>query len=309
MSFVQTFSGVLAPVRSDNVPWTNVYVQEASSASGPWTTISTQAWTDLNPATAEPTTITVTTATLESGWYRMYWTDGASAASPHTAAVYTDSSTSTNGWLVTLEELRTLLGVDPTFTLNDDKYLAMIPAVSAAIRTYTGRDLGLPVETGERTYFYDGSGFVDIDDATAITDVKLAYPYGAPDITLTSDEYTVRDAPVYTYIEIPGYNGHPWGSPEMGFRFNLDVYVRERGRYAIPRHVKVDGTWGWAEVPDDVKMATAWVIQSWVSRASTDNMTAEAIEGWSRSWGTKTAALAIPEAARDILAAYTRIDA
>jgi hypothetical protein len=309
MSFVQTFSGVLAPVRSDNVPWTNVYVQEASSASGPWTTISTQAWTDLNPATAEPTTITVTTATLESGWYRMYWTDGASAASPHTAAVYTDSSTSTNGWLLTLSELRTLLGVDPTYTLNDDKYLAMIGGVSEAIRTYTGRDLGLPVAVEERTYFYDGSGFVDIDDATDVTLVKFAYPYSAPDITLTTDDYTVRDSPVYTYIELPGYTGHPWGSPEMGFKFNLDTYVRDRGAYALPKQVKVDGTWGWAEVPDDVKMAAAWVIQSWATRASTDNMTSEAIEGWARSWGNKTASLAIPEAARDILSAYTRIDA
>lgn len=311
MAFVQTFSGVLAPIRADHQPWTSVYVEEAAAAAGPWTLISTQPWTDADPATAEPTSITVTTAALETGWYRMYWSDANGAESPPTTAVHS-SSTSTQGWVITLGELRELLGTDPTDTRNDARYAALIPAASAAIRAYTQRSFGLPVETGERSFLYDGSGFLDIDDASAITDVVFTYPYGSPDITLDPETWSPKDAPAFTYIEIPSDLGRLGpASPEMGFKWNADVYARERGGglYPTPKAVKVTGTWGWAEVPDDVKVAATWVIQAWESRPTSDNMTAEAIEGWSRAWGTRNISvqLAIPEPARDLLANYSRV--
>lgn len=311
MAFVQTFSGVLAPIRADNQPWTSIYIEEAAASSGPWTLISTQAWTDLDPATAEPTSITVTTAALEEGWYRMHWSDASAALSPSTPPVHS-SATSTQGWILTLSELRNLLGVDPTDTRNDALYTTLIPAASAAVRAYTQRDFGLPVETGERSFLYDGSGFLDVDDASAITSVVFAYPYGSPDITLDPETWSAKDSPAYTYVEIPSDLGRLGPlDPEMGFTWNADVYARERGGglYPTPKTVKVTGTWGWAVVPDDVKVATAWVVQAWETRPTSDNMTAEAIEGWSRAWGTRNSSvqLAIPEPVRDLLANYSRV--
>lgn len=311
MTFVQTFTGVLAPVRVDNSPWVSVRVEEASNSAGPWTLIATQPWTDLDPSTAEATTLTVTTATLQSGWYRMSWTDGSGGQSPTTSPTHS-GLINTQGWIITLAELRDFLGIDPTDTRNDARYTSLIPAASAAIRAYTQRDFGLPVETGERAFLYDGSGFLDVDDASAITSVVFTYPYGSPDITLDPETWSPKDSPAYTYVEIPSDLGRLGPlSPEMGFTWNADVYARERGGglYPTPKTVKVTGTWGWAVIPDDVKVAASWVVQAWESRPASDNMTAEAIEGWSRAWGTRNMSvqLAIPEPVRDLLANYSRV--
>lgn len=218
--------------------------------------------------------------------------------------------------LVTLSVLRTFLGIDPTDTRDDAKYTALIPAASDLIRSWTERDFGAPVVTEERTYEYDGSGYLEIDDASAVTSVVLTYPDGSLDITLDAQSWTAKpfptdNAPLYTYIEMPGYMGAVPGSPEMGFKRNLDVYARERGLYGIPNRVKVTGTWGWAAVPADVQLAATWIVQSWATRPSSDNLTSEAIEGWSRSWGNRTAGgaqMAVPDVVRDLLAPYAKID-
>lgn len=313
MSIVKTWPKSKANKRKPgSEPWILLRIREGASAAGPWTPIDSQTWTDPDPANPQPIDIETENAALEAGWYQFQFQDASGDFTPWSDPVFHSSSTSTQGWIITLEELRELLGTDPTDTRNDARYAALIPAASAAIRAYTQRSFGLPVETGERSFLYDGSGFLDIDDASAITDVVFTYPYGSPDITLDPETWSPKDAPAFTYIEIPSDLGRLGpASPEMGFKWNADVYARERGGglYPTPKAVKVTGTWGWAEVPDDVKVAATWVIQAWESRPTSDNMTAEAIEGWSRAWGTRNISvqLAIPEPARDLLANYSRV--
>lgn len=263
------------------------------------------------------------TAPSAPGDYLIFWDIG--VVSPSSTAVdrltvnFTGAAPAApSPTLITLDEFRAIQGIDPTYTVDDIRYLALLGPVSDAIRSYTERDFGLPVVTEQRTYEYDGSGFLDIDDASDVTDVTLAYPYGAPDITLSGDEWRPMparraDSQIYTYISMPGYVGHvPGMDPEMGFTWNLDVYARERGRWALPSNVKVTGTWGWLSIPSDVKMAAAWVLQSWVTRPTSDGLSSEAIEGWSRSWGSRSgssaAALAIPEPVHDLLARYSKIE-
>jgi hypothetical protein len=218
--------------------------------------------------------------------------------------------------ILTLAEFRVAQGTDPTDTRNDAQWTQWLSFVSAAIRSLTERDFGAPIVTEQRTFEYDGSGYLDIDDASAITAVTLSYPYSA-DIILSADEWTAKptrrdDAPVFWYIAMPGYVGATAGSPEMGFERNLDVYARERAGLVTPSLVKVDATWGWPVIPGDVKMAAIWTMQEWISRPSGEGLTSEAIEGWSRSWagrgGTSAAALAVPARALDILANYTKFD-
>lgn len=219
--------------------------------------------------------------------------------------------------LITLSELRSILGVDPTDTRLDAQYAAMIPMVTSVIRSYTGRDFGVPSVTETRTYAYDGSGTVDIDDATDITGVTMTWPgTGAADVVLPPEDWRAlpdRDdnSPVYEYISMPGYaGGVGYGSPEMGFTWNLDVYARERGYLQRPPYVEVTGTFGWPVVPGDVKMAAVWTLQEWVQRPAGDALTSESIEGWSRAWGGRSgagAALAVPGRARDILASYAQV--
>lgn len=214
--------------------------------------------------------------------------------------------------LISLSDYRTLSNIDPTDTRNDAQLTALIPMASSAVLAFAERDFGAPQVIEDRTFDYDGSGFLDIDDASSVTAVKFTYPYGTP---ITLDSYSWRAMPgpvVFYYVVLPGYTGSIVGSPEMGFRNNLDVYARERRSWSLPDQVTVSAIWGWPIVPDDVKMAVVWTLQEWMARPSGEGITAEAIEGWSRSWGTRSgasaAALAIPERARDLLAAYAKVD-
>lgn len=313
MPFVQTFSGVLAPIRYDGLPWTNIYIQESATQGGTYVTRDTQVWSDANPATAEPTNITITTATLATGWYRMYWTDASGAASPFSPPVYSDGATGSTGPdLITLADFRLAQGTDVTDTRDDAKWTQWISFASDAIRAYTGRDFGAAVVTEERTFEYDGSGFVDIDDASVITAVTLVPGFGAADIVLTTDDWyggPIRrdDAPLFTYVKLTNSG---YVSPEMGFNRNLDVYFRDHRFDPSPRLVKVNGTWGWASTPGDVQMAAIWTLQDWESRDGGDGLTAESIEGYSRSWaarGAQSAAMAIPDRARDLLSNYGKV--
>jgi hypothetical protein len=119
------------------------------------------------------------------------------------------------------------------------------------------------------------------------------------------------DAPVYYYIALPGFIGSSGFSPEMGFTRNLDVWVSDYGRPQVPTILKVNAVWGWPTVPDDVKQAVVWTVQGWQSRKEDEDLTAEAIAGYSRSWSQRgegaPPALAIPNRARDVLAAYEKI--
>lgn len=214
--------------------------------------------------------------------------------------------------LLTLEEYHALSGIDPTYVLNDTKIAALLPLASQAVRDYAERDFGSPSVVEERIFEYDGSGFLDIDDATNIASVAATFT-NSPDITLDPDWWTAKparrdDSPVFYYLELFGYGGAFASSPAMGFKNNLDVYASDRGWQPYSTRMKVVATWGWPDVPGSVKMATLWTIQEWMDRPSGEGLTSEAIEGWSRAWGAKQggAALAIPGRARDLLAAFSK---
>lgn len=214
--------------------------------------------------------------------------------------------------LIDLSTYKSLLGVDTTDTRDDAQITALLDAASKAVETYAGRDFDQTngVAT-ERIFQYDGSGFLDIDDCTSVTSVKVYTPNVA-DYTMDATEWTAMPgtslSPVFYYLLL---HGGPYIfsiSPEMGFERNLDQYPPSRFKSST---IGVTATWGWPAIPSDVKLATALTIQHFVgTRGATEGLTAEAIEGWSRSWGRTGAAitgLAIPNKARDLLAAYQRV--
>lgn len=217
--------------------------------------------------------------------------------------------------LVTLDEIKVALDIDPTDTRQDDLLTGAIDAASTAIINYTERDFGSIQVDEERLFEYDGSGYLDIDDATAVSAVALVVPH-SDDVVLSADEWTAMpirraDSPVFYYIIVPTVYPSA-ASPEIGFVRNLDNYVREHGRPVLPQIAKVTGTWGWPDVPSDVKLATIWTIKDWTSSPDEEeNLQAESIAGFSRSWATAIGGgvLAIPNRSRDILAAYQRVRA
>ena len=220
--------------------------------------------------------------------------------------------------ILTLAELKTARG--ETGNDHDTQYTWFLAVVSALFRAATERDIGTPVLTEERTFQYDGSGYLDIDDAAAVLSVKLVVPYGE-DLELDADfQWTAQpprrdDSPVHTYLQLYGVGttGVPL-SPEMGFNRNLDVYYREHRLPAYPTVLKVTAQWGWPTVPVDIKQAAVWTINEWIEKDDEgEGLTAEAIAGYSRSWQrdggdpTASSGLALPARARDVLAHYAKI--
>lgn len=204
--------------------------------------------------------------------------------------------------LIVLEELKNSLGVQDSNTAKDALYQRCITAASAAVLSYTDRDFASAAVTEQRTYEWDGSGYVDIDDASAVTAVTLSWD--SVDTAVPSSQWRAQPqtGPVYTYVVVPSKYG--FGSPEMGFTRNLDVYAEENGIGYLPPLVKVDATWGWPVVPDDVKQAVVWT-----AAAMSENVTpfiTESIENYSRTVGMAPR-VALPDRAKDLLAVYQRI--
>lgn len=215
--------------------------------------------------------------------------------------------------LITLLEYKSLMGIQAADTRNDAHISALLGAASKAVRSYAGRSFevaGGPL--GDRSFQYDESGFLDIDDATAVTSLSSDVGLPGQSYPLTVDEWTQMpqdDSEVFYYVVI---HGGPYfsASREMGFERNLDTI----GMRAKSPLISVTATWGWPAIPDDVRLATALTISELVSGGpggKQENLTSEAIEGWQRSWGNKqgsvTAALAVPNRARDLLSNYQRI--
>lgn len=215
--------------------------------------------------------------------------------------------------LINLSEYKALAGVQPADTRNDAQITALLPGATRAIRQFTGRSFDVVAGgASARTFQYDGSGMLDIDDCASVVSVSTDGGVPSQSIPLTTDEWTAMpqdDSDVIWYLLIHG--GPRWGgiSPEMGFERNLDQYPISYK----PPIVTVTATWGWPSVPDDVKIAAMLTVQEFLSSGSAgrggEGLTSEAIEGWSRSWGGRTGemvALAIPNKARDLLVSYQR---
>lgn len=83
MPFVRTFEEVSPPERFDEVAFTEVTIEEAASADGPWTQIDlvTLDPVDDDPADPQERSVTTPLAALDPGWYRLGWRDAAATVS------------------------------------------------------------------------------------------------------------------------------------------------------------------------------------------------------------------------------------
>lgn len=92
MPFVHAFR--LTAPDDPSILWDTVYIEEAAASTGPWVEIDSKAWPDqTTPGVQESQEISTSLATLEQGWYRFRWRDGA-AYSAYSAAVFVPSGTS-----------------------------------------------------------------------------------------------------------------------------------------------------------------------------------------------------------------------
>lgn len=79
MSYVVSLTGITPSPRYDNVPWTQLVITEGPLAEGPWTPVQTITFTDpdADPRAPAERDITITEASMSSGWYQLVFVDAA----------------------------------------------------------------------------------------------------------------------------------------------------------------------------------------------------------------------------------------
>lgn len=138
---------------------------------------------------------------------------------------------------------------------------AELEDASTAVLNFTDRDFGAPNVTEDRTFTYDGKGFLEIDDAEAVNSVDL-FPWWIAG----------RDGPasveVYSYLELPRLDSRRAVESlgAMGFMRNLDRWFASGD---IRLQVTVNADWGWPVVPNDVQRAVILTAQGMGSAVDT----------------------------------------
>lgn len=206
--------------------------------------------------------------------------------------------------LITADELKPFLKIALDDTSQDDHLAFIIEATSAAIRTFTGRNFAGSDNTTTITYKYDLSGWIEIDDASEVTQVTLEGTVLLPDYdyVLGPDRgyLTPDSAAIYEWIELtPGFGQ----SPEMGFTRNADT-LWKFGRRKRYYNLAVTGTFGWPTVPPDVKQAAIWTAVEFYTSPSP--RTTETIAGYSVSQDSNALTNAIPRRAQELLLPFKR---
>lgn len=156
--------------------------------------------------------------------------------------------------IITLDQLKESLGIPRSDTQKDLKLAQAITSATAAIRTYLDRDFGTATAAATRTYTYDGSGILELDDLVtgSVTQVQM------DGRSLSSAEYVVqpdRRSPVQYWMVLPPSSGI---SPAMGFTWNLDTYPMYANKPVYSISVSVTATWGWPTIPDDIQQAAIY---------------------------------------------------
>ncbi len=209
--------------------------------------------------------------------------------------------------LVTVAEYKALTGLPTGNTQNDAQITALIPAASKIVESHTNRKFvvaaGAPTA---RTFHYDGGGLLDIDDCVSVSSVATDAGILGEVYPMTAEQWTAQpsdESDTYYYLLVHSGPFYSF-SPEMGFERNLDRYDAETYK---PVSLNVTAVWGWPAIPEDVKLAVVWSIQDALAKPGGDNVSAEAIEGYSRSWSGASGSLGLPNRARDLLLNYLRV--
>lgn len=218
--------------------------------------------------------------------------------------------------LVTLEEYKE--AIKETSSANDDRHADAIAAASVALLNYADRDFGAPRVTETRSFLYDGSGVLQIDDAEAVTSVTLS-PALAP---LAAPAWRARkEGPdsvvVYSWLELPEVDLRSRSSSmgAMGFTQNLDRLLSAGGLPELS--VSVAGTWGWPAVPADIQQAVIWTAhyfeQNTPSAGQAGGVASKSVAEVAESYFSDVQSQqapepeALPSAARAIVDSYRRV--
>lgn len=201
--------------------------------------------------------------------------------------------------LITLNEYKLAVGIPVTDTSKDAQVQQALDWATDVIRLYTGRDFDADPVTETRTFAYDGSGFLDIDDASAVTAVSVNNRTVSPQYYVLGPDNGGHDG-IYAWIEnLPHYEQFH-SAFEMGFTRNEDRTGLGGGR---PLRASVTGTFGFPDVPPAIKQAVVWITAAYVQQPGP--FISESIEGYSRTTALPGSAnTALPARAQEVLDLY-----
>lgn len=130
---------------------------------------------------------------------------------------------------------------------------------SSVVLNWTDRDFGAATVTEDRTYKYDGRGFLEIDDCT---DIHTVNGLGITYFRAGSDG-PVAAADIFSYLELPRVDLRQWTTSigQMGFTRNLDRILAS-GTFPTWIDITVNADFGWPVVPDDVQRAVIITARS-----------------------------------------------
>lgn len=180
-----------------------------------------------------------------------------------------EEPTPRSGTLLSVADYKKLRQIDaaPNAALDAQLELALEMADSA-IEEETGRDFLSEPTTLTKKYRYNGSGVLDIDDASQITAITIEGWTLDPELDVIAGP---SRGPMFWWLEF-AFNG-PLPNPEsagvMGFTSNRDRGFMGRAN-AYFTFIEITGTFGWADadIPASVKQAAAMLVDSYAREAS-----------------------------------------
>jgi hypothetical protein len=110
MPYSITFEDYTPPPKFDGLSWTQIHIEEAPAASGPWTEIDVQPIVPLDSDPTEPMARAFTTdnATIINGWYQIIFHDAAASTAVPTTPIQ-NAPVDTMPYLPTLADLGALM--------------------------------------------------------------------------------------------------------------------------------------------------------------------------------------------------------
>lgn len=153
MTYIKQFT-LTAPARvNDSQPFVTLKIREAATATGSYSQIDSQAWTDATPSTVTATAVETSLATLEDGYYKFQWVDGTGAVTQWWGPVFSGGTSE----VFTIAEALDEIG-DPGY--DQDKIIearafataeleralgySLVPKTSTDVVSVRGHQLRLP---------------------------------------------------------------------------------------------------------------------------------------------------------------------
>lgn len=255
MGVVVSFVDYRPAARFDDVPWTEAQIEEAASASGPWTVID---MISLTPADVDPSAPQLRSFTTDEGtgpdlWYRVTFVDAGSGTSQPTDPVHNSSAAVGRDLCTLADVVLAVPGYDDSLPSNastNAKLQDLITSESQLIHDQTGREI-VGLNADARDFVIDSTiAFrtcrVPVGDLASLEDAVIEVLSGAGTVVATVDPSHV-DA-IYGVRRYPVHEWDPITELEM-------LTVRGAPALAPGQLLRVTGAWGFPEIPAFIRTA------------------------------------------------------